>query len=97
MKWVIYAIALAIGILCIVVPLVQSWDPEMMKTAVGFGIGVILATLYAAIRDIPTTARLPVNVGGAPGVTVSFESAEWYDWIVLAVLVFGGFLVGWAV
>jgi hypothetical protein len=93
MKWIGYVIAFAVGVLAIVIPMVQGWNPENEKAAIGFGIGVVLATAYALWRGIPATAKAGAPMGG-PGVTVNFGGMEWYDWVVLIVLVFGGLLVG---
>jgi hypothetical protein len=93
MKWLGYVVAFVIGILAIALPLAMSWNPESTKTSIGFGIGVIIATIYAVIRGIPTSARAGAPAGG-PGVTVSFGGMEWYDWVVLIVCVVGGFVIG---
>jgi hypothetical protein len=93
MKWIGYVIAFAIGVLAIVIPVAQGWTLENERAAIGFGIGVILATAYALWREIPATTRAGAPMGG-PGAAVNFGGMEWYDWVVLIVLVFGGWLVG---
>jgi hypothetical protein len=91
-----YIVALAIGVLAVAGPPLLNWEPENLKTSVGFGIGVIIAAIYAWVRGIPAEAR-PGSPGGAPGVVVDFGGMEWYDWVVLIAAVVGGFVIGWAV
>lgn len=85
--------ALAIGALLVIVPLATSWNTENQKTGVAGGIGIIIAAIYAWVRDIPPEVR---GGGGAAdtAVIVDWSKLEVYDWIVLIGCVAGGFLIG---
>jgi hypothetical protein len=93
MKWLAYLVAFAIGALAIILPLLLGWNPELMKTSIGFGIGVIIATIYALVRRTPAVAAVGA-VADEPGVTVNFGDMAWYDWLVMIGCVVGGFLIG---
>jgi hypothetical protein len=93
MRYLGYIAAFAIGAAAIVVPLIAGWNPETMKTSIGFGIGVVAATGYALMRNVSATAR-PGTVGSQPGVLVDFGNMEWFDWLVMGGCVVGGFVLG---
>lgn len=95
MLQIAYGVAAMIGLLAISMPFMQHWPDETLKTSVGFGIGVLAATIYAVVRGVPASARLGAS-GAFAGATVRLAGAEWYDEVVLLACVLGGFLSGMA-
>ncbi|WP_395672919.1 hypothetical protein [Inquilinus sp.] len=100
MRWILIAIVAVIGVLGIVLPQVMHWNPEMMQTATGMGIGCLVSAVGLVIVPMLGKAFFQVSGGSSSGVTAIggarfvFNEMSWVDWLVLVVPVFGGFLIG---
>jgi hypothetical protein len=90
MRWIVFGITLVIGALAIIVPLATSW-PEP-AAAVGFGIGAVVAALWAGIRG------LVAKISGSASPSSVRVTATWtldqLDWAVMAGAVILGVVVG---
>jgi hypothetical protein len=93
-------ILLVVGVLCLIVPGALAWNPGTAKVAYGLGVGCLVALVFVLISGI--MGRVEVrNEPRAPGDTermiwasASFNTMRWYDWVGIAVPVFGGYLIG---
>ncbi len=94
------AVVLIVGILCLALPGPMGWNPATAHTAMWFGIGCLAAFVYLLVMGIVGVVRVqsePITAGGAQrriSVYAVFNQLEWYDWVILVVLVFGGFIIG---
>jgi hypothetical protein len=100
MRWILIAIVAVVGVLGIVLPQVMHWNPEMLKTATGLGIGCLVSAVGLVIVPMLGKAFVHTSGSSSSGVSViggaqfSFNEMSWVDWLVLVVPVFGGFLIG---
>lgn len=103
MRWILIAIVAVIGVLAIVLPLPQvlNWNPATANTALGMGIGCLVAAV--GLIFVPVLGRPFVQASGSSsgGVTViggaQFNPSSWLEWVVLVVPIVGGFVIGMVV
>jgi hypothetical protein len=85
---------------CFLAPPTGNWSDDQRAVAWGLGFGSAIAFLYVLLTGI----RGHVVVQNAPrqpgdeerwiSGSAAFNALKWYDWLVVGVAVFGGFLIG---